>query len=373
MPGRSIRICRIAGIPVGISPWWLVIVALITWSLGESYYPDVVHGIAPAASYGLGLASALLLFASVLAHEFGHALVARRHGIAIEEIDLWLLGGVARMSGHPTEPGDELRFALAGPAVTAVVAAVFGALAVLLPHTAPSGLRALIGYQAEVNGLILLFNMLPAFPLDGGRVARALLWKRRGDMASATATAAALGRGFGYLMIGGGVLLAMQGAAGGLWLVVIGVFLAAAATAERQQEEIVARFAGVSAAELMTRPAISIPGWLTAVQAQEYFTRYRHTAFPVTDEGGRAVGILDIGALERTRPAERFTARAGDLAERDPTLIVGRFDDVSRLLEQPAFLRVGRAAVVDETGHPIGIVSVTDIQRALRASRLGGQ
>ena len=120
MPGRSIRIARIAGIPVGISPLWLIIVALITWSLGDGYYPGEVHGIAPFASYGLGLASALLLFASILAHEFGHALVARRLGVEIEEIDLWLLGGVARMHGQPKTAGDELRFALAGPAVTAV-------------------------------------------------------------------------------------------------------------------------------------------------------------------------------------------------------------------------------------------------------------
>ena len=138
MPGRSIRIARIAGIPVGISPLWLIIVALITWSLGAGYYPGEVHGIAPLASYALGLGSALLLFASILAHEFGHALVARRRGVKIEEIDLWLLGGVARMSGRPQSASDELSFALAGPAVTAVVAAVFGrACARCCPHPLP--------------------------------------------------------------------------------------------------------------------------------------------------------------------------------------------------------------------------------------------
>src|SRR5665213_243824 len=137
MPGRSIRIARIAGIPVGVSPLWLIIVGLITWSLGAGYYPGEVHGITPLESYGLGLASALLLFASILAHEFGHALVARRRGVKIEEIDLWLLGGVARMSGSPKTAGDELRFALAGPAVTAVVAALFGALALALPASTP--------------------------------------------------------------------------------------------------------------------------------------------------------------------------------------------------------------------------------------------
>ena len=260
MPGRSIRIARIAGIPVGISPWWLIIVALITWSLGAGYYPGEVHGIAPLASYALGLASALLLFASILAHEFGHALVARRCGVEIEEIDLWLLGGVARMSGQPKSAGDELRFALAGPAVTAVVAAIFGVLAAALPSSAPAALRALVDYQLEINLLILGFNLLPAFPLDGGRVARALLWRRSGDIGAATNTAAALGRGFGYLLIAFGVFLTFSGAPGGLWFALIGVFLVIAANAERTQQRVVTTFTGVSAGELMSQPADLHPG-----------------------------------------------------------------------------------------------------------------
>ncbi len=174
MPGRSFRVARIAGIPVGVSPLWLIIVALITWSLGADYYPGEVHRITPAESYALGLVSALLLFASILAHEFGHALVARCRGVEIEEIGLWLLGGVARMRGQPRTAGDELRFALAGPAVTAVVAGLFGAVALALPASAPAALRAVVGYQAEINLLILGFNLVPAFPLDGGRVARAV-------------------------------------------------------------------------------------------------------------------------------------------------------------------------------------------------------
>jgi Zn-dependent protease len=200
MLGRSFKVARIARIPVGISPpWWLVIVALITWSLGAGYYPVEVNGIAPLASYGLGLASVLLLFASILAHEFGHALVARRRGVEIEEIDLWLLGGVSRMRGQPRTPGDELAFALAGPAVTAVVAVVFAAVWLLLPRSAPSWLRALIVYEAEVNAVILAFNLIPAFPLDGGRVARALLWRRSGDISrSATERRPPTGSGAGW-------------------------------------------------------------------------------------------------------------------------------------------------------------------------------
>lgn len=370
MLGRGIRVARIVGIPVGVSPLWLIIVALITWSLGAGYYPGEVHGIAPAASYALGLASALLLFASILAHEFGHALVARRRGVEIEEIDLWLLGGMARMSGRPQSAGDELRFALAGPAVTAVVAAIFGALALALPASAPAALRAVVVYQAEINLIILGFNLVPAFPLDGGRVTRAVLWQRSGNIAAATDTAAGLGRAFGYLLIVVGVLLTFNGYAGGLWLAVIGAFLVVAANAERLQEQVVTTFTGVHAEELMSQPVISIPSESTLAQAEQYFARYRYTAFPVRAAGGRAVGMLSIDQLEKTSHSDRGAVFVEELADRDPALLIGEQEDVANLLEQPAFARVGRAAVVDDEGRPVGIVSLTDIQRAIRAARL---
>lgn len=371
MPGRSFRVARIAGIPVGISPWWLVIVALITWSLGGEYYPSVVHGIAPVTSYALGLGSVLLLFASILAHEFGHALVARRRGIEIEEIDLWLLGGVSRMTGQPQSAGDELRFALAGPAVTAVIALAFGVLALALPSSSPKLLRAVIDYQAEVNLLIMGFNLVPAFPLDGGRVARALLWRHRGDVESATQTAAGLGRAFGYLAVAAGILLTFSGAPTGLWFAVIGVFLIMASTAERLQEQVLDTLKGMRAGELMSQPAVSLPSELPLEDAQHYFARYRYTAFPVTDAAGYAVGLIRIDRLERTpRPAWAQTTVA-DIADRDPSLIAGEPEEVVHLLERSAFQRFGRAVVVDHAGRPSGVLSITDIERAIRASRLG--
>jgi Zn-dependent protease/predicted transcriptional regulator len=371
MPGRSFKLGRIAGIAVGISPWWLVIVALITWSLGAGYYPVEVKGIAPLASYGLGLGSVLLLFASILAHEFGHALVARRRGIEVEEIDLWLLGGVSRMSGQPRQPDDELSFALAGPAVTAVVAAVFGVAWLVLPSSAPSWLRALIVYQAEVNVLILGFNLIPAFPLDGGRVARAVLWRRSGDISRATESAAGLGRVFGYLMVAFGVLLAFGGAFGGLWIALIGMFVVAAAKAELLQEEVTAAFSGVLARDLMSHPAISIAAEATLDEVQQQFASCRYSAFPVIDRDGRAVGVLSIERLERAPRSQWSEATAGDLADRDPALLVGEREDVAHLLGEPAFARVGRAAVINRAGHPVGVVSITDVQRSIRARHLG--
>ena len=356
---------------MGVSPWWLVIVVLITWSLGASYFPEVIHGISPAASYALGLSSALLLFASILAHEFGHALVARRHGIEVEEIDLWLLGGVSRMRGEAHDPRDELRYALAGPAVTAVIAACFGVVALLLPSSTPAVVRALVEYQVFVNGLILVFNLLPAFPLDGGRVLRALLWRRSGDIGKSTDTAASVGRAFGYLMIALGGLEFLAGAPEGLWLALIGFFIVMAAGAQAAGAQVQAALSGVSAGELMSTPAISIPEHDSLAHAADaYFRPYRYNAFPVVDEQSRAVGLVSIAQVEACLHGRRTPAEIGAVADRDPALIVRDQEDVARLLERPAFARFGRAVVVDAAGQPVGLVSITDVQRALRAYRL---
>ncbi|HXR29502.1 MAG TPA: site-2 protease family protein [Solirubrobacteraceae bacterium] len=374
MPGRSFRVGRIAGIPVGVSPWWLVIVALITWSLGASYFPEAVHGISPSASYALGLASALLLFASILAHEFGHAIVARRRGIEVEEIDLWLLGGVSRLHGDAHEPLDELRFALAGPAVTAVLAVSFGAATLLLPAGTPAAVAALVEYQALVNGLILIFNLMPAFPLDGGRVLRSLLWKRSGDIARATRTAAGVGRGFGYLLIVLGGLELLNGAPEGLWLGLIGLFIVSAARAEAVGAQVRGTFSGVRVRELMSAPAVSIPAEMSAARAvRDFFVVHRYASFPVVEESGRAIGLVTLAQVQALTPAQRERQPVGELATREPDVLVDQDEDVAELLQRGAFMHVGRAVAIESRGRPVGVVSITDVQRTLRAAALAQQ
>lgn len=371
MPGRSIRIARIAGIPVGVSPWWLVIVALITWSLGDSYFPEEIAGLTPAVGYLLGLTSALLLFASILAHEFGHAIVARRHGIEIEEIDLWLLGGVSKMRGEAHDPGSELRYALAGPLVTAAIAVCFAVVAVLLPAGTPRVIVALVDYQLAVNVLICAFNLIPAFPLDGGRVLRSVLWERWGDHDRATTAAARVGRGFGYLLIGLGVLELAAGGPAGLWLSVIGVFVVVAAGAQAMSSKIEAALSGITAAQLMSAPAVSIEADMSLGDAMaQYFLPYRYTAFPVVDGQGRTVGLLPLAVVERLADGHKTSTTVGAVAETDPTLLIHESDDVAALLGVSAFVRVGRAVIVDDNRAPIGLLSITDVQRALRASAL---
>lgn len=369
---RSVRVGRLSGIPIGVQPLWLAIVALITVSLGAAYYPDRVSGLPAPAAYALGLLSALLLFASILLHELGHAIVARRHGVEIEEIDLWLLGGVARMSSYPKTAGDELRFALAGPGVTLAIASFFALIAVALPASTPPAVTAVVAYQLFVNAAILAFNLLPAFPLDGGRVARALIWRQTEDLLRATTLAASIGRGLGYGMIGLGVFAALVGGFGGIWLALIGVFVIAAARAEAEGLRVRLAFRGREVGNLTSFPAACMPAEISVEDAlRDYFVPRRFAAFPVL-AGGRVVGLLDRTAIERVPPSRRAATTVGEACLDDPSLIVEASTDAVELLERPAFQRVGRAIVTGPAGQ-LGIVSITDVNRVLRALELAGE
>jgi len=367
----TLRLGRLAGIPIGVQPLWLLVVGLITFALGHDYFPTEDPGLSDGAAYALGLLSALALFAGILLHELGHAIVARRRGVEVDEIDLWLLGGVSRIHGEPRQPGDELRFAIAGPAVTAVLLAIAVALRVGLGGVLPDWGRALLDYQVYVNALILGFNLLPAFPLDGGRVARSLLWRRLGDRERATDIAAGVGRTFGWGMVLLGALSFFSGAVGGLWLALIGGFLIMAAGAEAQQLRVQHAFGTTTVGELMSAPAVTLPAALPLDEAiRRGFAAHLFSAFPIVDEAGRALGVLSIDAA-RAVPADRREAvLAEQVAALDPELLVAPETPVSQLLTLPAFHRVGRAVVVDRAGHPLGLASITDVQRRLRADEL---
>ena len=369
MFGGDLKIGRLAGIPISIHPLWLVIVALITWSLGSTYYPDQVSGIAPLAAYALGLVSSLLLFASILLHELGHAVVARRYGVEIEGIELWLLGGVAKMKGAAHQASEELRFALAGPAVTVVIASVFWLATAAMPASTPDAVTALLAYQALINTAILVFNMLPAFPLDGGRVLRGILWQRTGDFERATTRAARVGRGFGFGMVGLGVLGVFAGAPGLLWLSLIGLFLIFAGKAEESAVALQSTFKGLGLRRVMAVPAATLDAdTLVANALRDSFAPLGYHAFPVVD-GQVPVGILDIDQVEALPAKERVTTRVGDLADRDPSVFVDDDVTIDQLLANPAFRRHRRAVVRGKDGE-IGLLSATAIERAVRARRM---
>ena len=226
----SFALGRVAGVEIGVNWSWIVVVGLVGWSLGAVVFPDEVPGLSDGTYLAMALIATVLFFASLLLHELGHAVVARREGMEIEGITLWLFGGVARFKGMFPSGGAELRIALAGPAVSLFLGLLFLGAAAVLPM--PDAVDGVVAWLGRINLILLAFNMLPALPLDGGRVLRALLWLRSGDFMRATSTAGTMGRVFGNGLMILGVLAVFAGAPGGLWFVAIGFFLSTAAQAE---------------------------------------------------------------------------------------------------------------------------------------------
>jgi Zn-dependent protease/CBS domain-containing protein len=365
----TFRMGRVAGIEVGAHWSWLLVVALIVWSLSAGVFPQTDPGLDDRTYLAMAIVAALGFFASILLHELGHALQARRDGIPVDGIILWVFGGVARMNRQPPSAMAELRVALAGPAVSLALGLVLLLAAQAL--RLPPAVDGTLFWLGQMNLYLLAFNLLPAFPLDGGRVARALLWARRGSFASATRTASAVGRGFAQLFIGIGLALAIfVGDFGGLWLAFIGWFLLAAAEAELALAGVGDSVDGLRVWQVMVRDPVTVPADATVEELMtDVFLPTRHTAFPVVD-GGRAAGIVsfrDALALPRsawaTTPvsaimetaAEACVDPAAPLAEVLPRLATGRL----------------RRLLVCRDGRLYGLLSLSDAMRVLEVrSRL---
>jgi Zn-dependent protease/predicted transcriptional regulator len=359
----TFRLGRIAGVPIGLSWTWIPVFGLFVWSLAASVFPSTNPGLGSGTYVTMAVAAAILFFGSLLLHELGHALRARREGVEIVSITLWLLGGVARFRGRFPSAGAEFRIAIAGPLVTAGLAASFIALAVLTHlGAALDGVFAWLGY---VNLLLLVFNLLPALPLDGGRILRSALWQARGDLSWATRIAAATGIGIGGLMIGAGILTAFTaGAFSGLWLALIGWFVLHGARYEAQLVSLQGALEGFVVADLMTpHPIVSRAEQTLRDFMAEIPEGDRSDAYPVLD-GLRPVGILPS---PRTASGHALTAlRVRDRMvqlDRVPLLTVDEPapDAILAMIEANA----GSALVIDD-GHLAGIVSSRDIIDALK-------
>jgi Zn-dependent protease/CBS domain-containing protein len=374
MPARSsIRFGRVAGIEIGASWSGLVIVTLLLLLLGGSVFPQTNPGLETWAYAVMALVAAVLFFASLTAHELGHALQARRDGMEIDGITLWVLGGVARFRGQFGSAGAELRIALAGPAVSLVLAAAFLAAALLIDL--PSGPDGVVFWVGQINLILLLFNLLPALPLDGGRALRALLWRRRGDFASATRTAAALGRGFGQAMVAGGLLLVLfTGAFGGLWLALIGLFLIGAAAAESQMATTRSALGGPRVGDVMVHDPVGVPGDLTLDRfMDDVFLARRHTVYPVLDAAGRPVGLVSFRHVAG-HPREDWPRRtvADLMVPLAAALVVEREEGLEAAYVRLVGDDLRRAVVVDGDERPVGLLSLTDVARVVEAAGAAG-
>jgi Zn-dependent protease/CBS domain-containing protein len=360
----TMRFGRVAGIEVGAHWTWLLVVALIVWSLAAGVFPDTNPGLSDGAYLAMGLVAAALFFASLLLHELGHALQARREGVETDGITLWALGGVARLRGEMPSPGAELRIAAAGPAVTLVIGAVCVALAVAVPL--PAGIDGVIAWLGYINVTLLVFNLIPAFPLDGGRILRALLWRARGDLGAATRTAATAGRGFGILFIAGGAVVAtVGGALDGVWLALIGFFLITAAEAELELTRVRSAVSGVRVADVMVadpvtvEPELSLQRFVDAV-----FLAHRHTAYPVA-VNGVAIGLVSFRDVLEV-PRERWhSVRVGERMHALPeVLVVDAAEDLATVFPELSQHELHRA-LVRVGGRPTGLLSITDVSRVI--------
>ncbi|HWP35184.1 MAG TPA: site-2 protease family protein [Thermodesulfobacteriota bacterium] len=364
---------RIFGIQVTANWSWLVILVLITGSLAGGFLPAALPGRPAALYWLLGLASALLFFVSLLAHELAHSLVARRHGLPVREILLFVFGGVSNIEREAHEPRVEFRIAIVGPLTSFAI----GGLCWLAARAAgPGAARVVLTYLAAVNLLVGLFNLLPGFPLDGGRVLRAFLWSRWRDLARATRTAATVGTAVGWALILLGALEALRGNfVGGLWTALIGMFLQGAAEASAQQVTLREQLRGVTVAEVMTPDGrvVGVPADLPVDRlVEDFFWRMRFDTFPVQGPGGEFVGVV---SLEQVRPVPRSAwgrTRVADImrpAEAVP--VVSPEDDAVRALERMVVSGEGRLPVVRRVpgaaaGRLAGIVTRRDILYLLR-------
>jgi len=389
MPARgSLTLFVVRGIRIGVDySWFLVLFLIILWL--SSFYRSVLDASnSDAVPYLLALASALAFFGSILLHELGHAFVAVRRGIGISEITLWMFGGVARMTRDSDSPGTEFKVAIAGPIVTLAIAlACFGIgiaaagseefwKAMRVEEGAEtSGILALIAWLASINLLVLVFNLIPAFPLDGGRIARAIAWRVTGDRTRATRAAARLGQGFSYVFIGVGILLVIEGdLIGGIWLGLIGFILGQSARGAVMQTEFASRIEGIRVADVMDTDPVAIPEDATVERAlDEYFLRYRWPWFPVVDAAQHFRGLIERGAADAVPEVSRASSAVRDVFEADSTGTLRVRDDepLESLLGNDALRRLGAVMAVDADGRLRGVITADQVGRALR-NAVGG-
>lgn len=364
----TFQLGRIAGIRIGVNWSWLIVFALIVWSLAVAVFPSQNPGFSDGEYVVMAVAAAILFFVSLLLHELGHALQARREGIEIEGINLWLFGGVAQFKGSFASAGAEFRIAIAGPLVSLALGALFVLAAAFagLPN-AIDGVVAWLGYT---NLILLVFNLLPALPLDGGRVLRSALWHLRGDLQWATWVASAVGRGFGFLFIGLGVfMLIVEGAFSGAWLAFIGWFLLQAATSEARYVATKQALDGLRVRDLMIRQPVTVDADLSLGQfMDEVAWSQRYTTYPVLEQGS-PIGLLAFRSVATVPRSEWNARRVRDaMIPREEVPQLEEDELAIDALAELSASEVNRGLVVDD-GRLAGFLSITDLLRALEVGR----
>ncbi|MET8249466.1 site-2 protease family protein [Streptomyces sp. NPDC005202] len=359
---------RIAGVRVGVHWSVLFIFVLIALGLAQGRLPQAYPGLPQGVYWAAGLAAAVVFFASLLAHELAHAVVARRNGVDVDDIVLWLLGGAARLKSEASSPSAELKIAGVGPLVSILLGGFFVLATWLLGLSSAPGLVVEVAaWLAGINVLLGVFNAIPAAPLDGGRLLRAYLWWRTGDRLRATVRATAAGRVFGWMLVALGLVWFMRsGTLSALWPALIGWFLVAAATAEGQQAQVRQVLAGIPVRNAMTPDPLTVPaGPTVAAFLKDPQYRYRHSAFPVTTDDGAPLGLMTLDRARKVPGDQSGAVTVGEvMAPLSQITVVGPDDPLADLLPRMEPGAENRALVVED-GRLVGIVSLSDISRTV--------
>lgn len=365
---ETFRLGSIAGIRIGVNWSVLVIFTLLLVALAGGNLPLLAPDRPLVAYYVAGAAAAVVFLLSLLAHEVSHALVARREGIEVEGITLWLFGGVARLAGEPESPAAELRVAGIGPLVSLLLGMTFGLTAFLLALLdAGRLLVAVVIWLAMINGVLAVFNLVPAAPLDGGRILRAVLWWRSGNRSKAAVTAARAGRAFGLLLIALGIasLLFFPGL-GFIWLALIGWFIASSASTEEQHTRMQDSMRGLRIADVMTHDPLTVHPDLPVAQLLDaYVLHHRHSAYPVVDGHGRPVGLVTLDRIRSFTAVERAQRRVSDIAVPLDQVATARPNEPLGVV-LPRLSQGERRILVVEDDGLVGLVTATDVTRAIQ-------
>lgn len=366
MFGASIPLFKLFGFQVKADWSWLIIFVLVTWSLSANLFPFWYEGLDTSAYWWMGLTGALGLFLSIVLHEFGHALAARRFGIEMRGITLFIFGGVAEMRKEPPSPWAEFVIAVAGPLVSVAIGAVCLAIAYGGAPALPVGVRGVLTYLGWINWILVLFNLVPAFPLDGGRVLRAILWGLKNDLTWATRITSAIGGGFGILLICLGVFSFISGNfVGGMWYVLLGIFLRGAAQMSYQQLIIRRVLEGETVGRFMHSPAVTVPPETTVQDfVDDYVYKHHHKMFPVA-KNGTLEGCVTTSALKSIPREEWPQHQVSELQEPCSEANSISIDaDAVKALSQMTSTNKSRLVVV-EGDQLRGIIALKDMLRLI--------
>jgi Zn-dependent protease/CBS domain-containing protein len=367
--GRERTLFRLFGLPIKANVSWLFLVALIMFSLAEGWFPQQYQSagvpLGDGLRWGLALIGTFGLFASLIIHEMCHSLVARSTGMPVAGITLFIFGGVSQLEDEPPTAGTEFFMAVVGPLSSLVIAgAMFGVYLIARHAHWPVGVLSVVLYLAVINAILAAFNSLPAFPLDGGRVLRSIVWGITGDLQVATQVAVSIGSGLGFLLIFAGLAMMffMQMFIGGLWLLVIGFFVRQAALSNLQMVQMREYLEGETVRRFMTTDVVTVPRDLNLQRfVDEFVFHHRFSYYPVVDEGGQLIGIASARAPREVDQHEWGVTSVGHVMRPvDESMTIGADDDAVEALGSLRRREESRLIVV-EGGRPIGIVSLRDL------------